>query len=173
MTTEPTTVTIPRPHVTNGPKGVAASVADADYLRSAVRNIESQGRGERLWGSGVTEMVSKLLNDAADALTVEPERDGAVARVTEYVRQFSRLQDTAGVVHSVHTDPETEGADLLLRDMRDVLGLLAERDAQVQRVRDIADRLDAQDPECWLYDEGVPEKPVHDALRDALGGGVS
>lgn len=67
-TTEPTTITVPRPHVTHGPEGVAASLADADYLRAAVRNIKHQNRGESLWGSGVTAMVSKLLNDAADAL---------------------------------------------------------------------------------------------------------
>lgn len=72
-THEPTTITVPRPHVTHGPKGVAPVVADADYLRAAVRNIEHQSHGERLWGSGVTAMVTQLLNDASDALSAAAE----------------------------------------------------------------------------------------------------
>ena len=62
------TITIPAPHVTSGPEGIAANVADAAYLRSAVRNIDHLSHGERLWGSGLTATVRKLLLDSAQAL---------------------------------------------------------------------------------------------------------
>ena len=62
------TITIPAPHVTFGPKGIPANVADAEYLRSAVGNIDYLSHGERIWGSGVTATVRKLLLDAAQAL---------------------------------------------------------------------------------------------------------
>jgi len=62
------TITIPTPHVTYGPEGIPANVADADYLRHAVKNIDYLSHGERLWGSGVTATVRKLLLDAAKAL---------------------------------------------------------------------------------------------------------
>jgi hypothetical protein len=62
------TIKIPRPHVRFGPEGIAEEKADADYLRSAVRNIDYLGRGERLWGSNLTATVRKLLLDAAEAL---------------------------------------------------------------------------------------------------------
>ncbi|GIG27166.1 hypothetical protein [Cellulomonas denverensis] len=63
------TITVRRPHVVHGPIGVPADKADADYLRSAVRNIEHRDDAVRgLWGSGVTAMVVQLLADAADAI---------------------------------------------------------------------------------------------------------
>lgn len=63
------TVTVRRPHVEHGPVGVPADQADASYLRSAVRNIEHRAdEVRRLWGSGVTAMVVRLLTDAADAI---------------------------------------------------------------------------------------------------------
>lgn len=42
-------------------------------------------------------------------------------RVEEYVRQFKRLKDTGGTIHSVHTDPETEGATLMVADLEVLL----------------------------------------------------
>jgi hypothetical protein len=63
------TITIPRPHVPYGPAGVPERVADADYLRAAVRNLKHLSQGERIWGSNLTATVVKLLTDSADALT--------------------------------------------------------------------------------------------------------
>ncbi len=62
------TIRIPRPHVRFGPDNVPEDKADAEYLRSAVRNIDYLGRGERLWGSNLTAAVRKVLLDAAEAL---------------------------------------------------------------------------------------------------------
>jgi hypothetical protein len=42
-------------------------------------------------------------------------------RVREYLRQSKRLQDTGGVIHSVHTDPESEAVSLTVSDLEDVL----------------------------------------------------
>ena len=50
----------------------------------------------------------------------------ATDRVQEYIRQFSRLRDTGGNIHIVHTDPNTEEATLTLIDLVTVLEL-AER----------------------------------------------
>ena len=61
-------ITIPVPHVIYGPQGIPVDEADADYLRSAVKNIDHLSHGERLWGSNLTATVRKLLLDAAQAL---------------------------------------------------------------------------------------------------------
>ena len=45
----------------------------------------------------------------------------ATERVQEYIRQFKRLRDTGAVIHSVHTDPKTEDAQLLLADVEALL----------------------------------------------------
>lgn len=62
------TITVPAPHVAHGPVGIPENVADADYLRHAVKNIRYLDRGERLWGSNLTDTVCKLLLDSAEAL---------------------------------------------------------------------------------------------------------
>lgn len=46
----------------------------------------------------------------------------ARTRVAEYLRQFRLLRDTGGVVHRVHTDPETEAAALTDADLAALLG---------------------------------------------------
>ncbi|MDN4174755.1 hypothetical protein QWY28_17470 [Nocardioides sp. SOB77] len=58
------TITVPRPHVLYGPEGMPVDQADARYLRDAARNVEHA----RCLGSNLTATVTKLLNDAADAL---------------------------------------------------------------------------------------------------------
>lgn len=71
------TITIPRPHVPFGPVGVPANRADAEYLRSAVRNIEfSVNRGRALWGSNLTATITKLLLDTAAALDAQEVNHG-------------------------------------------------------------------------------------------------
>ena len=75
------TITIPTPHVTYGPKDVPENVADADYLRSAVGNIDYLSHGERIWGSGVTATVRKLLLDAAQALDPKAATTALVAKL--------------------------------------------------------------------------------------------
>jgi hypothetical protein len=59
------TITIRRPHVPHGPKGISSDEADANYLRIAARNIEHA----RCCGSNLTTTVVRLLHDAAAALT--------------------------------------------------------------------------------------------------------
>lgn len=85
-------ITVRRPHVENGPVGVPADKADADYLRSAVRNIEHRMSAVRgLWGSGVTAMVVQLLTDAADAIEhPAPVDEDAVERAARamWMRQW-------------------------------------------------------------------------------------
>jgi hypothetical protein len=58
------TITVPRPHVEYGPKGVPMNAADADYLREAARNIEHS----RCLGSNLTATVKALLMEAARAI---------------------------------------------------------------------------------------------------------
>ncbi|WP_067428484.1 hypothetical protein [Nocardioides jensenii] len=57
-------ITIPRPTVPFGPKHLTQDEADADYLRSAARNIWDA----RCMGSNLTATVVKLLNDCADRI---------------------------------------------------------------------------------------------------------
>jgi len=61
------TITVRRPHVPFGPKGVPEHQADAKYLRDAAGNIEFS----RCMGSNLTATVVQLLTDAADAVEEE------------------------------------------------------------------------------------------------------
>lgn len=73
-------IEIPRPHVIFGPVGEPMNAADANYLRSAVVNIryaDAHGRG--LWGSNVTDVVCRILQDTADAIEAGPEPTDAEA----------------------------------------------------------------------------------------------
>jgi hypothetical protein len=57
------------PHIPFGPLGVTANLADADYYRSAARNIRHQANvGQPFAGSNVTEAVAELCDNAAEAL---------------------------------------------------------------------------------------------------------
>jgi hypothetical protein len=62
-----TEITVPRPHVPFGPKGIHADQSDAKYLREAARNIEFS----RCMGSNLTATVTKMLRDAADAVETQ------------------------------------------------------------------------------------------------------
>lgn len=62
--TDPTSITVPRPHVPYGPIGVDTNRADAAYLREAAHNIEFS----RCLGSNLTQVVTRLLADAAAAI---------------------------------------------------------------------------------------------------------
>lgn len=59
------TITIPRPHVPHGPKGVDPDVADADYLRHAAKRLEGT---TKIAGRNLTATIVQLLNDVADVL---------------------------------------------------------------------------------------------------------
>jgi len=94
------TITVPRPHVAHGPAGVHPDEADAEYLRSAVRNIEHQGRGERLWGSNLTATVVRLLIDAAFAIEHGPAPQPAPtvsAETMGALDELCRLDDEFGM----------------------------------------------------------------------------
>jgi hypothetical protein len=57
------------PHILFGEKGMPENLEDADYYRSAARNIRHQANvGEPFAGSNVTEAVAKLCDNVADAL---------------------------------------------------------------------------------------------------------
>lgn len=62
------TISVRRPHVEYGPKGVPMNELDADYLREAARNIEHS----RCLGSNLTVTVKALLMDAARAIEASP-----------------------------------------------------------------------------------------------------
>jgi hypothetical protein len=64
VSTNPTRITIPRPHVPYGPEGVDVDKADAQYLREAASKIAGGWR----MGSNLTATVTKLLRDAATAI---------------------------------------------------------------------------------------------------------
>ena len=63
--TEAEYITIPRPHVPHGPKGIPAEQADADYLREAARKLEEHYKP---FGSNLRAAVVELVRDAADAV---------------------------------------------------------------------------------------------------------
>jgi hypothetical protein len=57
------------PHIPFGPKGMPENLADADYYRSAAREIRHQANvGQAFAGPNVTEAVAKLCDNVADAL---------------------------------------------------------------------------------------------------------
>jgi hypothetical protein len=57
------------PHIVFGPKDAPARAPDAQYYRSAARNIRHQANvGQPFAGPNVTEAVAKLCDNAADAL---------------------------------------------------------------------------------------------------------
>ena len=60
-------ITIPKPRITTGPEDMTDDEAAAMYLREAARRVRKQ----RYWGSGVTTLVSRLLDDAAEAIDAE------------------------------------------------------------------------------------------------------
>ena len=55
-------IRVRRPQIHTGPKGMSVDEATAMYLRNAAIRV----RSERYWGSGVTALVSDLLDDAAE-----------------------------------------------------------------------------------------------------------
>lgn len=59
-------ITIPRPVVPHGPKGVAENTATADYLREVLRKIDTGFI--TVGGSNVTACIRSLLIDSARAL---------------------------------------------------------------------------------------------------------
>lgn len=55
---------IPKPEILTGPKHQTVDEATIAYLREAAQRV----RDNRYWGSGVTALVAKLLDDAASAI---------------------------------------------------------------------------------------------------------
>lgn len=66
-------ITIPRPAIYTGPKNQTVDQNTVSYLRKAARRV----RDQRYWGSGVTALISDLLDNAAAAIDgdVVPEGD--------------------------------------------------------------------------------------------------
>ena len=67
----PRSIVIPRPQIHTGPKHLTVDEATVDYLREAAKRV----RRERYWGSGVTALVSDLLDVVAEALEVSTPPD--------------------------------------------------------------------------------------------------
>ncbi|SDC45011.1 hypothetical protein [Nocardioides lianchengensis] len=66
--TAPRRISVPRPQLTTGPKQMTVDEATVMHLRQAATRVREQ----RYWGSGVTALVSELLDAAAAAMTPEP-----------------------------------------------------------------------------------------------------
>lgn len=60
-------IAIPRPAIHTGPARLTVDEATAAYLREAAKRV----REKRYWGSGVTALVSTVLDDVATALEVD------------------------------------------------------------------------------------------------------
>jgi hypothetical protein len=70
-------IRVPRPQIHTGPKGMTVDEATVMYLRDAASRVREQ----RYWGSGVTALVSDLLDDAAERVeattrVIPPGEDG-------------------------------------------------------------------------------------------------
>ena len=63
-------ITVPRPQIYTGPARMSVDDATVMYLRDAAIRV----RDQRYWGSGVTALVSDLLDNAADAIAATPTR---------------------------------------------------------------------------------------------------
>lgn len=61
---EPGFIRIPRPQIFTGPTHVSVDAATVSYLREAADRV----RHGRYWGSGVTALVSELIDSAARAI---------------------------------------------------------------------------------------------------------
>jgi len=57
-------ITIPRPQIHTGPKHLTVDEATVGYLREAAGRM----RLNRYWGSGVTELVASVIDNAATAI---------------------------------------------------------------------------------------------------------
>lgn len=80
-------IAIRAPHVPYGPVGVPQWQADADYIRSAARNID---QGREAGGHNVTATVVGLLHSVADALLAARLPSDEELRV-HAIRQAERL----------------------------------------------------------------------------------
>lgn len=70
MSTHTRTLNIPS--IPGGPDGIPVTEADANYYKSAARNIRWHFRnGESFAGSNVTETVARLCEAAANALETQ------------------------------------------------------------------------------------------------------
>lgn len=65
----PMTIIVPRPQIHTGPKDMTVDAASAMYLRDAACRV----RANRYWGSGVSALVARLLDDAAQAIDTTEE----------------------------------------------------------------------------------------------------
>lgn len=63
-------ISIPRPAIHTGPKHLTVDEATTSYLREAAARV----RSNRYWGSGVTALVSSVLDSVADALATPSVR---------------------------------------------------------------------------------------------------
>jgi hypothetical protein len=62
-------ITIPKPQIHTGPRHLTVDQATVSYLRDAAARV----RAQRYWGSGVTALVSTVLDDVANAIeALEP-----------------------------------------------------------------------------------------------------
>jgi hypothetical protein len=60
-------ITIPKPQIHTGPQHLTVDQATVSYLRDAAARV----RRQRYWGSGVTALVSTVLDDVANAIEAD------------------------------------------------------------------------------------------------------
>lgn len=65
-------IRIPRPYITTGPSGDVHADA-VHYLVEAAERV----RHGRIWGSGVSALVARVLDDVVTAMEMKPGADGA------------------------------------------------------------------------------------------------
>ena len=58
-------ISIPRPHVPHGPKGLTEDEADANYLRVAASDLDEYYKP---FGSNLRATIVKLIRDTAEAI---------------------------------------------------------------------------------------------------------
>lgn len=75
-------ITIPRPQITTGPQHLSVDEATVKYLREVAERV----RTKRYWGSGVTDLVTSLLDAAAAAITADALAPEPIAYLCKHGR---------------------------------------------------------------------------------------
>lgn len=154
-------ITIPAPHVPNGPVGIPEHKADADYIRSAIRNLEHQiNLGRKFAGSNLTATVFKLLADVAEQLDNMGEPPAFPATpdvlIADARRQFGPSWPTGS--------KDFDSADWLAWQLAHTVGQLT---AELDEYAELTDRQSRILTDVVNAVRGRPEPLTHHSHHDA------